>query len=84
MAKDKAKQDKLKKQIAQCQKQIDHLNAEMVSIQAKIDDPNDTTDDAILEAELAECVQSLADQNAKMARLTGNTPPVVVPPDVVP
>jgi len=78
MAKDKAKQDKLAKQIKNCQRQIDHLSAEIVKIQAKIDDPNNTDDD-VLAVELAEAVESLADQNKKMARLTGSVPPVVEP-----
>ena len=76
------KKDRLAKQVGNCQRQIDHLSAEIVKLQAKIDDP-DNTDDEVLEAAMAEAVQSLADQNAKMARLTGSIPPVVDPLPVV-
>ena len=78
MAKDQAKKDRFAKQIANCQKQIDHLTAEAQKLQTMIDDPNNTDDD-VLQAELDEVVQSIADQNAKMARLTGSQPPPVDP-----
>jgi len=72
------KQDKLNKQVKNCQRQIDHLTDEMAKLEEAIANP-DNTDDAELEVALAEATKSLADQNAKMARLTGSTPPPVDP-----
>lgn len=64
---DKAKKDHVANQIANCQKQLDKLNA-------IIADPNTT------EEELVEATASLADQTAKMARLTGvPEPPTTTP-----
>lgn len=72
------KKDKLAMRAKNTQRQIDHLNAEIVKIQAAIDDP-DNTDDAELEAALAEAQQSLVNQSAKLAKITGSVPPVPDP-----
>ena len=57
---DKEKKDHVANQIANCQKQIDHLN-EVIA------DPDST------EEEINEAMASLQDQVAKMERLTGGT-----------
>jgi uncharacterized protein YlxW (UPF0749 family) len=76
MAKDKVKQNNMTKRVQNTQRQVTHLQSEAVKIQALIDDPSNT-DDAELEAALAECEQSLQDQLAKLAKLTGSTVPTL-------
>jgi predicted nucleic acid-binding Zn-ribbon protein len=76
MAKDKIKKDSMTKRVENTTRQIAHLQAEIPKIQALIDDP-DNTDDVELEADLAELQQSLQDQMAKLAKLTGSTVPTV-------
>jgi hypothetical protein len=67
--KDKVKKDRVAKQTQMTTKTITHLQAQIAKIQAKADDPNDTTPDEELVAAMDEAVKSLADQEAKLERL---------------
>ena len=82
MSREKAKIDSLTTRKRNCQRAIDHLNAEMLLLQSQIDDPNNSND-AELEAVLAKAEESLFDQLKKMAKLTNSAVPPLDPVDPI-